>query len=236
MDAFDFKDPKEPRNTAELIWNVLTVVVLLAAVFVLIYAAITVFDPKAGFQVLSLTTPTSAIPTITPTSRVMMPATWTPGPTDTPTPTETTPPSQTPFPTITPGGPVVTASTADTSYIPQGETQLIADFQNLGCAWTGVGGAVVDLRGSPVTGLFVQMGGTLNGQLFETQTTMTGIAQLYGEAGYEFKIADKPLVSKNTLWVQLVDQANLPLSEKVYFETSDDCKKNLVFISFKQVK
>ena len=82
----------------------------------------------------------------------------------------------------------------------------------------------------------MQLGGSINNQPFETQTTMTGIARQYGEGGYEFTISDQSILTKNTLWIQLIDQAGLPLSDRVYFETSSDCKKNLVFISFKQVK
>lgn len=234
MDAFDFKEPSQPRNVAEMVWNILTVVVLLGVVCVLVYTVTVVFS-DGGIRVLSLTTPTSMLPTITPTSRLTLPPTWTLGPTDTATPTETPPPSQTPFPIVTPEG-VATPSASGMSYILQGDPQLIQDFQNLGCSWMGIGGNVVDLRGSPVAGLLIQVGGTMGGQLFETQTMMTGIARQYGESGYEFKLADKPVVSNNTLWIQLIDQANLPLSEKIYFDTSDDCKKNLIVISFKQVK
>jgi len=36
--------------------------------------------------------------------------------------------------------------------------------------------------------------------------------------------------------VQLLDQAGAPLSEKIYFETFEDCNRNLVFINFKQVR
>ncbi|MFZ6027712.1 MAG: hypothetical protein ACOYYS_08360 [Chloroflexota bacterium] len=235
MDAFDFKEPSEPRNIAEIVWNILTVVVLLGVVCVLVYTVTMILDSDGGIRILSLTTPTSMIPTSTATSRITLPPTWTPGPTATPTPTETPPPSQTPFPMVTPEG-AATPSASGMGYIPQGEPQMIQDFQNLGCSWMGIGGNVVDLRSSPVTGLLIQVGGTLGGQLFETQTMITGLARQYGESGYEFKLADKPIASNNTLWIQLIDQASLPLSEKIYFQTSDDCKKNLIIISFKQVK
>jgi hypothetical protein len=100
----------------------------------------------------------------------------------------------------------------------------------------GVAGQVFDLRGGPVIGLLVQMGGTLEGKLLDTQTSMTGIARQYGESGFEFPIAERVVASNNNLWIQLLDQAGLPLSDKIYFSTSDDCKKNLILISFKQVK
>jgi hypothetical protein len=129
--------------------------------------------------------------------------------------------------TLTPGG---------MSYVPQGEPQAIRDYLHEECKWMGVGGSVFDLRGSPVTGLIVQLGGTLEGKLFDMQTSMTGIALQYGESGYEFTIADHPIASNGTLWVQLADQAGLPLSNKIHFNTYDDCQKNLIVITFKQMK
>jgi hypothetical protein len=122
------------------------------------------------------------------------------------------------------------------SYVVQGAPQALEDFQQRGCQWMGVAGSVFDLRGSPVTGLLAQLGGTLEGNLYDIQTSMTGIARQYGESGFEFTIANRVVATNNTLWVQLLDQAGLPLSDKVYFSTTDDCTKNLILISFKQVR
>jgi hypothetical protein len=239
MDAFDFKEPSQPRNVAEMVWNIATILVLISICCVFGYTALTILSPGEGTRILpegTLDTPTPLLPTVTPTSRILLPPTWTPGPTELSTPTSTPVPTQTSFPTDDPGVTATPLPEGSMSYIPQGEPQLIQDFDLLGCSWSGVGGAVTDLRGSPVTGLFVQLGGTLRGEIIDTQTSMTGIARKYGEGGYEFKLGDKPEASNRTMWVQLIDQAGLPLSDRVYFFTSDDCTKNLVYISFKQVK
>jgi hypothetical protein len=65
---------------------------------------------------------------------------------------------------------------------------------------------------------------------------MTGLAPQYGLGGFEFTLADKPVASNGTLWIQLLDQQNLALSDRVYFDTFDDCQKNLIIIYFNQVR
>ena len=101
----------------------------------------------------------------------------------------------------------------------------------------GVGGQTVDLSGGPVTGLIIRLGGAVPGiDLPELVMNLTGVALNYGRSGYEFTLADHPIASKKTLWVQLVDQSSIPLSPKIYFDTYDDCSKNLIIINFKQVR
>jgi hypothetical protein len=36
--------------------------------------------------------------------------------------------------------------------------------------------------------------------------------------------------------VQLFDQSMAPLSERVFFDTYDDCSQNLILINFRQVR
>ena len=106
----------------------------------------------------------------------------------------------------------------------------------LDCAWMGVSGRVFDLSGSPIEeGLFVQLEGTLNGELVE-KNGMVGMVTNSGPGSYEFELGDKPVESTQTLWVQLFDQAMLPLSDQVYFDTFADCDKNLILINFNQVR
>jgi hypothetical protein len=100
----------------------------------------------------------------------------------------------------------------------------------------GVAGQAIALNGGPATGLIVQVGGTLNNQLFETRISLTGAVPQYGQGGFEIQLADKAVDSTGTLWIQLVDVGNLPFSDKIYFDTFSDCKKNLTVINFKQVK
>ena len=68
-----------------------------------------------------------------------------------------------------------------------------------------------------------------------TGITLSGMAPDYGEGGYELTLRDSPAASNGELWIQLLDQANLPLSEKIYFQTFDSCDSNLVMIHFVQV-
>jgi hypothetical protein len=122
--------------------------------------------------------------------------------------------------------------------VQQGSPQAIANIYdpNAGCDWMGVGGQALDMTGAPVVSLIVQLGGVLNGQNFDGVLGITGTAQQLGPGGFVFKLADKPAASKTALWVQLLDQQGLPLSDKVYFDTFAECDKNLIVIQFKQVK
>jgi hypothetical protein len=65
---------------------------------------------------------------------------------------------------------------------------------------------------------------------------MIGTATQYGQGGYEFTLAEKPVASDQSLWVQLFDQAMLPLSDKVPFSTYAECNKNLALVNFNQVR
>jgi hypothetical protein len=104
-----------------------------------------------------------------------------------------------------------------------------------GCNWMGIGGQVLDLQGRPLTGVTVQLGGTLEGRSI-TLNSLTGTARQYGEAGFEFTLSDLPIASNGTLWVRLADQASLPLSGRQSFDTYAECEKNLIIINFKQIR
>ena len=65
---------------------------------------------------------------------------------------------------------------------------------------------------------------------------MTGLAEEYGPGGFEITVANEMVASDGTLWIQLLDQQNLPLSDRVYFNTFADCEKNLIIIYFDQVR
>jgi hypothetical protein len=102
----------------------------------------------------------------------------------------------------------------------------------------GVAGQVIDVDGAPVLGLIIEVGGLLDGKRIGSPTLLqaTGLATAYGAAGYEVKLADEPIASVGTLWIQVLDQAGLPLSDKITFDTYDDCERNLVVIYFKQIE
>ena len=92
---------------------------------------------------------------------------------------------------------------------------------------------VVDVNNSPVIGTVVVLRGTLNGTTIEQQT-VSGINKEYGPSGFEFVLGNAPVASDKTLYVQLVDQANIPLSDKLEITTSSECNKNLVIVRFKR--
>ena len=85
----------------------------------------------------------------------------------------------------------------------------------------------------PVIGTVVVLRGTLSGKTVEQQI-VTGINKEYGPSGFEFVLGNAPVESDETLYVQLVDLQNIPLSDPVYVTTSSDCTKNLVLVRFKR--
>ena len=99
----------------------------------------------------------------------------------------------------------------------------------------GVAGQVFDLQGAPAVGYTIQLGGAIANKTID-QLSLSGTALQYGTAGFEFTLAERPAASSKTLWIQLLDQAGLPLSARAFFDTFNDCTKNLILISFKQVR
>jgi hypothetical protein len=240
------------RAGSALIWNILTIVMLLGTVclclgflmiFVNPYSALNPLPPPTKLPSLILP---SATPTNTPTRTplIVLPPTWTPKPTDLPTETSTPMPSPTPQPSSTPIGLATATATREVTpggfafEVQAGTPKATSNLfhTDLGCNWMGIGGQALDLRGSPITGLVIQLGGVLEGKLYETKLTVTGTATDFGPGGYEFQIADKPIASTSTLWLQLLDQAGLPLSDKITFDTFADCEKALIYLNFQQVK
>jgi hypothetical protein len=101
----------------------------------------------------------------------------------------------------------------------------------------GVGGQVVDMSGAPVTGLIIRLGGALTGlQLSPPLLSLTGVAPNYGQRGFVFTLAGKPVASSASLWLQLLDQAGIALSKQFSFDTFAECEKNLIIINFMQVR
>lgn len=247
MDAFDFQEPERPaRKLANLIFNLLTIIVLattvcLAGVVVVVYINPTI--PINPFPPPTLP-PLLELPTLTPTPRNLLPPTWTP--TVTPEPTSTLTPSPTPSPTLTATPEslqlteTITATVAPTGmpYVLQPNNPVAIPnigHPDKGCNWMGVAGQAIGLDQAPVVGLFVQLGGVLGDRYFD-YLSMTGTATQYGIGGYEFTLGDKPTASRGTLWVQLFDQGMVPLSDKVFFNTYAECDKNLVLINFNQTR
>ena len=81
--------------------------------------------------------------------------------------------------------------------------------------------------------MVIVLRGTLNGNTVDL-TTLSGINKEYGSSGFEFVLGNAPVASSKTLYVQILDQAGIPLSEKIFVTTSTDCDKNLVLVRFKK--
>jgi hypothetical protein len=242
-DDFDFDGTQSRRSQAPMqVWDILSILALLLTVCLVGYFALIFINPASQLNFL----PPGAGPfgnhvltfTVTP---LQLQATWTPSPTleltpsDTPRPTFTpfftstsfslVPPTKTPKPTSTPKAPFTAAS------VTQVESTII--HPELACNWAGIGGTVVDANNSPVIGTVVVLRGTLNGSTIEQQT-VSGINKEYGPSGFEFVLGSAPVASNKTLYVQLVDQQNIPLSDPVQVTTSTECNKNLVMVRFKK--
>jgi hypothetical protein len=246
----DKPTPKAGRRP--LIWNLLTLIVVLGLLGVACYY-LTIFmnpySPLNPFPPGMLPTVFStATPTITPLG---LEATWTPTLTLAPSPSRTTAPTWTPLAILI--TPSVTATfpatdTLSSSPVPSTATDTPTPMPALatityaastivhadsGCNWLGVGGQVLDAQGKPLLSQEVQLGGTLDGQPYSPPFVLSGSAAAYGTSGYEFVLSDHPIASTQTLWVELFDNKGKQLSPKVFFNTSDSCDQNLVRVDFK---
>lgn len=107
----------------------------------------------------------------------------------------------------------------------------------VGCNWMGVGGQVFSNDEQPVKGLIAEVGGTLGNEAI-LSLAITGGSTILGTGGFVVKLADQPVASDNTLWIQLFDLAGTPKSEKIYFSTfggTEGCEKNLVIVNFREI-
>lgn len=225
------------RSGSEFVWNFLTLVLIAGVIVVILFVGMVCGNPHSALNpfppptvvadapLLSSTAP-AATDTTAPTATLLptaLPATATPQP------TATLPPTPEPTATEPAGG---YAFAVKSEVVALDGTIFHADW---GCRWLGLAGQVEDLQGRPVTGIRVAAGGQVNGSPLE-MTSMTGTALQYGPAGYEFKLADAPFASNGVFWVQLIDQAGLPLSRQVVFDTRSECDKNLILVNFEQVR
>ncbi|GAB4528863.1 MAG: hypothetical protein Fur0018_15140 [Anaerolineales bacterium] len=237
------------RQGAGCFWNILTGLILLATlgaagIFGWIYLRPT--SPLNPFPPATLPA-LAVLPTAAPTS-TPLPPTETPTPLPTATPTNTPLPPTATFTASPEASPTLLTSQASPTLrptaTPGGYAFITKDtplaIQNIfhgdaGCNWLGVGGNIEDLRGGGKLYVTVHLHGSVNGQPVDIYT-VSGAARQYGEGGYEFHLDDSPANSHNSLYIQLLDQANLPLSDRIFFDTYDSCEKNSIIINFQQVR
>jgi hypothetical protein len=241
----DIYNPKPRRGLAGLFLNCLSFAFVLASLISASGIAavfsnpglIEVVDPYLpgpDLEPAPTIPPTLGFPTITNTPEIQLPPTWTATVTDTPTSTPTETPTPEPTATETPTPTVET--TSEVAFVVQpGSNVLVANFANdLGCSWMGVAGQVFDKDRNPLVGITVHVEGQLAGQLVN-QDSLTGSNPRIGPAGYTVNLSDHPIASDGTMWIQLKDTAGLNLSDQVYFSTSTNCDKNLVFINWNEM-
>ena len=239
-DDFNFDGEQSRRQGAPMqMWDILSIVALLLTACVGAYFVFVFLNPTSSYNILPPGGRGPQVPTLTATPQQLQ-ATWTPSPTLALTASNTPRPTFTPFFTNTPFSlvpPTKTSKPTSTPKAPFSATFSLVESSvihpDLACNWAGIGGTVVDANNSPVIGTVVVLRGTLNGSTVEQQT-VSGINKEYGPSGFEFVLGNAPVASNNTLYVQLVDLQNIPLSDKISVVTSSECNKNLVIVRFKK--
>jgi hypothetical protein len=216
--------------------NLLSGILVTGTLVVGLVFAIIFLNPQTMINPLPPTTLPALVLTFTPspTPRPVLPPTWTPTSSPTPEPTDTPAPTDTPIPTDTPF-PTADIESGTTFKVEDGfpSYEVNSNHPDAGCNWLGVAGQVFDRDGAAVPGILIEAGGAL-GDIDVTGLTLSGMATVYGEGGFEITLHDTPIASENSVWIQLLDQANLPLTEQIFFQTFDSCDSNLVRINFIQ--
>ncbi|HLF72921.1 MAG TPA: hypothetical protein VI524_01125 [Anaerolineales bacterium] len=245
-DEFDFEGrPSRPQTRPMQVWDVLSVLVLIVTACLAVYFVFIFLRPDSPFNFLPPGGRGPRLPTATVTPLQLQP-TWTASPTLELTPSDTPRPTFTPFSTNTPFSLVPPTKTARPTSTPRAPFSVTVNFRpstifypELACSYFIIGGEAVDVQNSPFYFGIVKIGGTLNGHTIdpEMHTTVTGVATQFGPAGFEIKLPEAPLVNSNeTLWIQMFDTALTPLSDRKYFNTYNDCERNLIHVRFKATR
>ena len=131
----------------------------------------------------------------------------------------------------------VQAAVPTPSYPYRLQSGTPAELQNFlntdGCNYLGVGGQVFKLNGDAVTGLVVEITGTLSGKNV-LYLALTGTVQNLGPGGYEMKIGTQPVDSTGTLKIQVFDLNGVPQTPLIPINTIADCNKNFVLVNFSE--
>jgi hypothetical protein len=241
MSDYNYEDSPAPRKASARLdlWDMLSIFMLVMALCIGLYFVAIFLSPNSAINPFS---PTRAglnlppTPTITP---IQLEPTWTPTPaigTETATlvPTFTLEPSLTPVSLITPS---ITPTPTKTPKAPFSTTTTYIDstiiHAEAACNWQGVAGTIVDANNADVLGVAIRLTGFYNSKT-KNELTVSGIAQAYGKSGYEFFLGTVPLSSDDLLFIQIFDQAGLPLSDPIAIDTFNDCSKNLALVKFKK--
>lgn len=238
---YNYDEKPAPKKRARLeLWDILSIVTLLATLAVGVFFVWIFLFPNSRLNPLppgEMIDP-NAVPTATITPIILEP-TWTAtlqDATETPTllPTFTLEPSPTPFslvpptktPTITP-----TPKAPFSANVSYRESTII--HPEAACNWQGIYGTVVDSNNADMLFYQIRLIGFYNKKSVDA-FTVSGMFPVNGKSGFEFVLGTTPISSKGELYIQVFDQAGLPLSEKYYLDMFTDCSKNLVLVRFKK--
>jgi hypothetical protein len=98
------------------------------------------------------------------------------------------------------------------------------------CNWSGIGGQVFGRANQSMSGLVVEVSGTLEGKNV-LQLALTGNEPALGPGGYVITLADHLAASTGTLSLVLKDLQGNALSQAIGFNTYADCHKNMLVIN-----
>ena len=242
MSKYDYKDaPPAPKKQSPRFerWDILSILTLLFTVCLVLYFAAIFISPNASYNFLPPKPKVNPFATLTPTiTPIQLEATWTSTPipifTETatllptftliPSPTSFSliPPSKTPTPTKTPK--VVFSA----SFEGIKSTIIHPEF---GCNWQAIGGTVVDANNADMLRMTIRLTGSYDGRSMN-ELTVSSIAPAYGKSGFEFFLGNTPISSNGELYLQLLDQTGVPLSNNEPIDTFSDCSQNLTLVRF----
>jgi hypothetical protein len=225
---------KRSLGIGNFILNILTLVVVLAIIAAGVSFVTVFFNPYTSYNPFPPPTVPAKLgtPTATSTPAQPLPTAWTPTPSRTPPPTDTPVPTatDTPVPTFTP-----TTVPPPFALQPGNPVRIPNIANDKSCDWMGVGGQIFNLQNQPIANLGIHLEGELEGEVVNLDA-VSGSAPDIGPSGYVFDLADQPISSEGLLWIQLNDGAGMPLSEQIFFNTSDNCNENFVMINWRQVR
>jgi hypothetical protein len=238
---YDYEETTAPKQGVKLeLWDMLSIVALLVTFCIGVYFILIFLFPNSALNPLPPNPIDSFAPPTPTTPPIQLQPTWTSTPltivTETPTllPTFTLEPSVTPF-SLVPATktPTVTATpkapfSATVTYI---DSTII--HPEAACNWQGIGGTIVDANNADMLRITIRLVGFYNSKT-KSELTVSSIAPAYGQSGYEFFLGTVPISSKGELYIQILDQAGLPLSDNIYINTYNDCSKNLALVRFKK--
>ena len=238
MSKYDYDGTASKKGGKLEVWDMLSIILLLLTLCIGIYFVTIFIMPNSALNPFP---PNPIDPNATPTAtitQIQPEATWTATQpallTETPTllPTFTLEPSPTPF-SLVPATKTLTVTATPKAAFSASFKGIDSTIihPELGCKWQGVGGTVVDANNADMLRMTIRLVGTYNGKS-KNELTVSSIAPAYGKSGFEFFLGDVPITSKGELYLQLLDQAGLPLSDNLYIDLSKECSKNLVLVRF----